>query len=251
MGVDALYFRVSSERQTTENQFEDLLQIAQRDNSDRDWPTIRLLLSDCVVEEQRRSSTGALRTVYRVVPSIAAQLAEYCVYVEQGRSGRVGAKQRPLFRQMRRDAALRKFDRLLVWKVSRLGRNMREVLDAVHELAEQGVTVFPIKSQVGPVTSAMGKLLWAINAWFAEMENEERSEAVLAGQARAREEGKVLGRPRVIFRREEVVRLKDSEKLSWSQIAARLGASVGTVRRVYKGSTPGTAPCQNYVERAV
>ena len=36
-------------------------------------------------------------------------------------------------------------------------------------------------AQTGPINSAIGKLLWAIQAWYAEMENEERSEAVQAG----------------------------------------------------------------------
>jgi hypothetical protein len=53
---------------------------------------------------------------------------------------------RPLFEQMKRDAALRKFERLLVWKVSRLARDMREVIATVYELADLGVTVVPIKS---------------------------------------------------------------------------------------------------------
>ena len=35
--MDALYFRVSTDRQTTEHQFEDLLLVAERDGSDRDW----------------------------------------------------------------------------------------------------------------------------------------------------------------------------------------------------------------------
>jgi hypothetical protein len=44
---------------------------------------------------------------------------------------------------MKRDAAARKFERLVVWKVSRLGRNVREVINTVHELADHGVTVYP------------------------------------------------------------------------------------------------------------
>jgi DNA invertase Pin-like site-specific DNA recombinase len=72
--MDALYFRVSSERQTTENQFEDLLQIAEKD------------------------ATG---TVYRVRPEIAAELARQCVYVEQGKSSKAGSRRRPLFEQMK------------------------------------------------------------------------------------------------------------------------------------------------------
>jgi putative DNA-invertase from lambdoid prophage Rac len=100
---------------------------------------------------------------------------------------------------MKRDAAGRRFDRLLVWKVSRLGRDMREVISTVYELADLGVTVFPLKSQTGPITSTMGRLLWAIQAWYAEVENGERSESIKAGQARAKAQGKHLGPPRANF----------------------------------------------------
>src|SRR5437879_2229668 len=76
-----------------------------------------------------------------------------CMYVEEGKSGKRGAAPRPLFERMKCDAAARRFDRLLVWKVSRLGRDMREVISAVYELADLGVTVIPVKSQTGPINS--------------------------------------------------------------------------------------------------
>jgi DNA invertase Pin-like site-specific DNA recombinase len=230
--VDALYFRVSSDRQTTENQFEDLVQIAERDDSGRDWRLIREALARVVIAEVRSAADGAV-TLYRVVPQIAHELARLCVYVEQGRSGRAGAKKRPLFEQMKRDAAERKFERVLVWKVSRLGRDMREVIATVYDLADHGVSVFPVKSQTGPINSTIGKLLWAIQAWSAEMENEERSEAVIAGQNRARAAGKLVGRPRVIFDRQAVLSLRDTAQKSWREIAHAVGTSVGSARRAY------------------
>ncbi len=190
--MDALYFRVSTDRQTTENQFEDLLQVAVKDGSARNWPVIRDRLSQCIQEERLASG----RLAYRVRPEVVAQLTRDGIFVEQGRSGKAGVRKRPLFEQMKRDAALRKFDRLLVWKVSRLGRDMREVISTVYELSDLDITVVPIKSQTGPINSAMGRLLWAIQAWFAEMENGERSEAIRAGLARARTAGKRFGRAR-------------------------------------------------------
>jgi len=244
-GSAGLYFRVSSERQTTENQFNDLLEVAERDGSSSDWGQIRQALARCVYEEQLTTSNGRNRIVFRVRPEVAAQLAAQCVYVEQGRSSKAGSAKRPLFEQMKRDAAQRKFDRLLVWKVSRLGRDMREVISTVYELADLGVTVIPVKSQTGPISSTMGKLLWAIQAWYGEMENVERSEAIQAGQARARAEGKAIGRPKVVFDRAEVVRLRQ-EGRSWSQIASALGVSSGSVRRACESQTAAPEPCQNY-----
>jgi DNA invertase Pin-like site-specific DNA recombinase len=110
---------------------------------------------------------------------------------------------------------------------------MREVIAAAYELADLGVTVIPVKSQTGPITSTMGRLLWAIQAWYAEMENDERSGSIRAGHARARASGKQIGRPQRVFDRQQVVRLRDQEKRSWPQIARRLGVGVGTVRRAY------------------
>ena len=57
--VDALYFRVSSDRQTTANQFDDLLQVAERDGSGRDWAVIRRLLAQAVYERVQARQTTA------------------------------------------------------------------------------------------------------------------------------------------------------------------------------------------------
>jgi putative DNA-invertase from lambdoid prophage Rac len=237
--VDGLYFRVGSDRQTTQNQFEDLLQVAERDGSNRDWAGIRNLLSEAVFEEQ-----VGTRTFYRVRPKVVEQLAAQCVCLEQGKSGKVGAKRRPLFERMKSDASVRKFGRLLVWKVSRLGRDMRETISTVHDLADLGVTVVPVKSQTGPINSTMGKLLWAVQAWYAEMENTERAENILAGHARARAAGKVIGRPKVIFRRDRVTELRQ-QGLSLRAIASETGTSYGSVRRALQHPTDAPVVIHN------
>jgi DNA invertase Pin-like site-specific DNA recombinase len=85
----------------------------------------------------------------------------------------------------------------------------------------------------------MGLLLWAIQAWYTEMENGERAEAIRAGQARAHASGKPMGRPRRVFDHQHVVTLRDQEKLSWPAIARKLGVGAGTVRRAYGALTRG------------
>ena len=55
--MDALYFRVSSDRQTAEKQFADLLKVAERDGSTCDWKRIRKLLSNCIHEEAMNDRT--------------------------------------------------------------------------------------------------------------------------------------------------------------------------------------------------
>src|SRR5690348_3115840 len=85
---DALYFRVSSDRQTTENQFDELLAVAHQDSPQRDWDSVRANLGRCIITEVRTTRRGVSRTLYRVDAGIAEHLAKECIYVEQGRSSK-------------------------------------------------------------------------------------------------------------------------------------------------------------------
>jgi hypothetical protein len=49
--MDGLYFRVSSDRPTAQNQVSDLIELAEKDGSGRDWSQIREALSRCVISE--------------------------------------------------------------------------------------------------------------------------------------------------------------------------------------------------------
>ncbi len=71
------------------------------------------------------------------------------------------------------------FDELI--ETARAGDHARDlvrihVITTVYELADLGITMVSLRSQTGPVNTAMGRLLWAIQGWHAGMENEERSE---------------------------------------------------------------------------
>jgi putative DNA-invertase from lambdoid prophage Rac len=114
---------------------------------------------------------------------------------------------------------------------------MREVIGTVYELADLGVTIVPVKSQTGPVNTAMGRLLWAIQAWYGEMENEERSENVRLGQARARAQGKEIGRPREVANdvQERILTLR-VEGYGYKAISQATGMPRSTVRRILKGA---------------
>jgi hypothetical protein len=71
--------------------------VAEKDGSGRDWSHIRQAFFRCVIEEQRPGANVSVRTVYRVDEQLAADFARQCVYVDQGRSSKIGARQRPLF----------------------------------------------------------------------------------------------------------------------------------------------------------
>jgi DNA invertase Pin-like site-specific DNA recombinase len=93
-------------------------------------------------------------------------------------------------------ARLHHGDVLLVAELSRLGRNMFEVINIINQLSATGVTLIfvrqPELSTVGP----QGKLLLAIYSYFAETERDFIAVRTQQGLAAARAQGKQLGRPK-------------------------------------------------------
>jgi DNA invertase Pin-like site-specific DNA recombinase len=93
--------------------------------------------------------------------------------------------------------ALRDGDTLLVWKLDRLGRDLRHLVNIVHELTERGVGLKVLTGQGAAIdtTTASGKLVFGIFAALAEFERELISERTKAGLASARARGRKGGRP--------------------------------------------------------
>jgi DNA invertase Pin-like site-specific DNA recombinase len=91
---------------------------------------------------------------------------------------------------------LSEHDILLVVELSRLGRNMLEVLNIIDSLNKKGVKIIFIRQPELSTNSPHGKLLMAIYSYFAETERDFISIRTKAGLATARSKGQILGRPR-------------------------------------------------------
>ena len=93
--------------------------------------------------------------------------------------------------------ALRDGATLLVWKLDRLGRNLRHLVNTVHDLTARGVGLKVLTGQGAAIdtTTAAGKLVFGIFAALAEFERELISERTVAGLASARARGRKGGRP--------------------------------------------------------
>lgn len=93
--------------------------------------------------------------------------------------------------------ALREGDTLLVWKLDRLGRNLRHLINTVHDLTSKGVGLKVLTGHGAAIdtTSAAGKLVFGIFAALAEFERELISERTIAGLDSARARGRRGGRP--------------------------------------------------------
>ncbi|QYF90438.1 recombinase family protein [Arthrobacter sp. PAMC25284] len=88
-------------------------------------------------------------------------------------------------------------DTLVVWKLDRLGRDLRHLVNIVHDLTERGIGLKVLTGQGAAIdtTTASGKLVFGIFAALAEFERELISERTLAGLASARARGRNGGRP--------------------------------------------------------
>ena len=93
--------------------------------------------------------------------------------------------------------ALRPGDALVVWKLDRLGRDLRHLINTVHELEERGVTFKVLTGHGASIdtTTPSGKMVFGIFAALAEFERELISERTRAGLAAARARGRKGGAP--------------------------------------------------------
>ncbi len=114
-------------------------------------------------------------------------------FADEGVSGKVAASQRPAFKRML--GMVRKSETLVVAKLDRLGRDAIDVLQTVRQLGERGIKVIVLQLGDTDLTSSGGKLLLTMLAAVAEMERDLLVERTQAGLARAKAEGKTLGRP--------------------------------------------------------
>jgi DNA invertase Pin-like site-specific DNA recombinase len=153
-------------------------------------------------------------------------------YIDQA-SGKTS--DRDAFKKLTEDASRRAFDTVLVWSLDRFTREgVLETFEHIRRLTSYGVAFESYTERHFRTTGPAGELMLAIAAWIAKQERIRISERTKAGLARARRQGKVPGRPKRVFRRDEVVRLRDVEHLSWRAIAAALDIPVMTALDAYR-----------------
>lgn len=142
---------------------------------------------------------------------------------EEKESGRAGTKRPALDAAL---AYLRAEDQLVVWKIDRLGRSLREMLDTAHMLQERGVKLRSLTEQVDTET-ATGRMMFNFLGTIAEYFLDLNRERTLAGLKAAVARGRKGGRPRKITEADlEAGRaLLAAGTIPVAEIAKRLGVS--------------------------
>lgn len=134
---------------------------------------------------------------------------------------------------------LHRGDTLVVTRIDRLARSVKDLQDIVHELKARGVALKATEQPIDTATAA-GKAFLDMLGVFAEFETNLRRERQLEGIAAAKARGVYKGRKPAIDAA-EVRRLKQEEKLGAAAIARRLGIGRASVYRVLGRAGPSAA----------
>jgi DNA invertase Pin-like site-specific DNA recombinase len=183
---------------------------------------LRTSHADRTTENQRRELRKAAR---RAGWSIAA------VYEDNGVSGAKGRDGRPGFDQMLKDANRREFDVIMAWSVDRLGRSLQHLVGFLDEVHALNIDLY-LHVQGLDTTTPAGKAMFQMLGVFSEFERAMIRERVMAGLARAKAQGKAIGRPKVNGQVEKKVLKLRSGGMGIKRIAKEAGVAVGTVYRI-------------------
>ena len=190
----AIYVRVSTNEQTTENQVREL-------------------------------TAWADRAGHEIVH----------IYDDNGISGAKGREHRKEFDKLLRGAVRREFDMVAAWSVDRLGRSLQDLISFLQELHGAGVDLY-LHQQALDTSTPSGKAMFQMMGVFAEFERSMISERVKAGLARAKSNGKQLGRPKVSSNIEDQINALRDQGMGILKIGKQLGVGTSTVQRVVSGA---------------
>jgi DNA invertase Pin-like site-specific DNA recombinase len=186
----AVYVRVSTQQQTTENQLLELYEVCERN----DWT---------IVDEYNETVSGTK-----------------------------GVNNRKELDRMLKDASRKKFQKVVVWSVDRVGRSMKHLVSVLSQLKDLDIDIYSYKQGIDTSTT-MGSSFFHMVGIFAELENNMRRERQIVGIKRALKDGVKFGRKDVVDEDKEyqIWQLRTKGK-SIRAIAKEVGISVGRTHKV-------------------
>ncbi len=153
-------------------------------------------------------------------------------YTDEGISGSKGRDKRPEFDRLCKDMCKGKFDRILVWDVSRLGRSLKHLVSFLEDIQSARCDLYIHNSGIDTSTSS-GKMMFGMLSVFSEFERSLIRERVIAGQQRAKAEGKHIGRKTNVNEGTvNAVQHLRANNVPIKRIAKDLHIGVGTVYKI-------------------
>ena len=153
-------------------------------------------------------------------------------YSDEGLSGTLSRDKRPALNSLIKDAYRKKFDGVVCWDISRIGRSMKELVLFLSDMKDRDIGICSVRQGFDTSTS-MGEIMFQFVGILSSWEREMIRERTLAGLDRARSEGKTLGRKKVVNDEitAHIIQLRNANK-SIRAISSEVGVSRGTVSNV-------------------
>ncbi len=149
-------------------------------------------------------------------------------FVDEGISGSKGRSDRPALDRMLKECTKRRFDLVMCWDISRLGRSVQHLIEIMNELQSLRIDLFFLKQGMD-TSSASGRMMFSVFGALAEYERELIRERVIAGQARAKAAGVKFGRPKTITQNtKDTIRLMREQGIGIRKIAKTLGVGISS-----------------------
>ena len=191
----AIYARVSTANQNTENQIRELRDAAQKMNFEISYELI-----------------------------------------DDGISGAKGRSERQAFDQLFKLIQRREIDVVMAWSIDRLGRSITDLVNFMNEVNAANVDLYVHQQSINTATPA-GRMIFGIFSALGEYERELITERVKAGLARAKAEGKKLGRPSNINEEQKTAVIDLRVKgYGINKIAKTLKIGVGKTSKILKAA---------------
>lgn len=152
------------------------------------------------------------------------------VYQEKASAAANSHSPRPQLEKMLDDVRKRRTDAVLVWKLDRLARSTRELLNRLEEFRTLGVELISYTENIDTTTPA-GKALFSMVAVFAEFENDIRSERIIAGMQNAKAKGRHLGRPTLSLETIKKIQELKARGVSDALIMHETGLARNTIKK--------------------
>jgi len=152
-------------------------------------------------------------------------------YKDEGISGAKNRDERPALNAMMKDAVRGKFEMILCYDLSRLGRNLEELIRIMNEMNSLNINLFFYREAINTDTSS-GKLMFSMFGVLAQWEKSLISERIISGINRARTQGKKIGRPSTFNEGlMQAVRKMREKGMGIVAISRTLGIGVSSVYR--------------------
>lgn len=181
------------------------------------------------VSTKEQTTENQLRELRQVAERAGWNIVQ--VFEDAGISGAKGRDKRPAYDALLKAVARRQIDLVAAWSVDRLGRSMQDLVALLEDLRGHGADLY-LHQQALDTTTPSGRALFGMMAVFAEFERAMIQDRVNAGLARAKAQGKRLGRPTVGEETESKVRELRASGMGMVKVARTLGVGVSAVQRI-------------------